>query len=152
MRAILLSLAVLALGASTASAAMPPNSASVSASTSKRGAPVALTIDLNYAMPCGNPGQTLTVQLPASMKVPPEIAPAAVRVNGVVPTTITTRGSTLRIAIATKQWIRCDVLGMGRLSVVIGAGAGLANPSSPGIYSFPVAIGRVLGAPRLRVV
>jgi hypothetical protein len=149
MRTILVSLVLLALGAAVAGAAR--NSASVAASTYKRGAPVALTFNLTYPMQCGNPGQNLTVRLPAGMTVPREIAPATVHVNGKVAKAVTLHGSTVSIAIAKKQWLTCDVLGMGKLSVVIAAGAGLTNPKTPGVYGFPVAIGTVLGTPKLRI-
>jgi hypothetical protein len=43
------------------------------------------------------------------------------------------------------------VLGIGKLSVVIGTRAGLANPKAAGVYGFPIAIGRVLGTPKLRI-
>jgi len=149
MRTLLATFVLFALGAATAGAA--GGTASVLASTSKRGAPVALTFHLSYPMPCGNPGQWLTVQLPSTMKLPPSIAPHTVHVNGTAAKTVTLHGSTVKISIAKKQWLTCDVRGMGKLSVVIAAGAGLANPSSPGIYGFPIAIGRVVGIPKLQV-
>jgi hypothetical protein len=149
MRLLLATLVLFALGAAAAGAA--GNTASVAASTSKHGAPVALTFRLLYPMQCGNPGRTLTVQLPTGMKLPPVIARQTVRVNGSAATSVTLRGSTVSIAIGKRQWLDCKLRGAGLLPVVIGAGAGLANPSSPGIYGFPVAIGTVLGIPRLRI-
>jgi hypothetical protein len=149
MRLLLATLVVFALGAAAAGAA--GNTASVAASTSTHGAPVALTFSLTYPMQCGNPGRTLTVQLPANMKLPPVIAPQTVRVNGSASTSVKLHGSTVSIAIGRKQWLDCKVRGAGTLSVVIAAGAGLANPRSPGVYGFPVAIGQVRGIPKLRV-
>ena len=149
MRPLFVTLVLFALGAAAAGAA--GNTASVAASTSKHGAPVALTFKLSYPMQCGNPGRTLTVQLPASMKVPPSIERQTVRVNGSAATSVKLRGSTVSIAIGSKQWLDCKVRGSGKLSVVITAGAGLANPSSPGVYGFPVAIDRILGNPKLRL-
>jgi hypothetical protein len=43
------------------------------------------------------------------------------------------------------------VLGIGSLSVVIGAKAGLANPRIAGVYSFRVAVGTIHGTPKLRI-
>ena len=151
MKAIVFGVALFALGAASATAAVPGNSASVVASTYKAGSPVALTFNLSYPMQCGNPGETLVVRLPAGMKVPASIGAAAVRVNGGTARSVTTHGSTVAIGIAKKQWITCDLLGMGKLSVVIGARAGLANPAAKGVYGFQVAIGPVRGTPKLRI-
>jgi hypothetical protein len=133
-------------------AALPTRGASVSASTYKAGAkPVALTFKLDYEMPCGNPGQTLAVQLPSNMGVPASISPGSVLVNGKTAKSVSRHGSTLSIAIAEKHWLRCNVLGFGSLSVVIGAKAGLANPRTPGVYGFRIAVGTVHGTPKLRI-
>ena len=151
MRAIVATLAVLALGATATVATAAPSSASVAASTYKPGAPVELTFNLNYPMQCGNPGRTLTVRLPAGMRAPARINPVAVRVNGAIPKSVTTNGSTVSIPIAEKQWLSCNLLGMGKLSVVIGTAAGLANPKSAGVYAFPIAVGAIRGTPTLRI-
>jgi len=149
MRTLLVGLAVFTFGAVAAGAA--GNTASVSASTSKAGAPVALTFSLTYPMPCGNPGQSLTVRFPSSMTFPREIAPESVRVNGHRAKTVTLKGSTVSIPIARKQWLNCGLRGMGKLSIVIAPGAGLANPKRPGVYGFPIAIGHLRGIPKLRI-
>jgi hypothetical protein len=137
--------------ASAAQAAAVANTASVTASTYDRGKPVALTFDLTYRMPCGAPGKTMTVLMPAGMKVPARINRRAVLVNGAPAGSVATQGSTVSISLARKQWITCNVLGPGTLSVVLGSKAGLANPGSPGIYRFPLAIGSVHGTPQLRI-
>ena len=102
-------------------------------------------------MPCGNPGQTLTVRLPSNMGVPASISPGAVLVNGKTAKSVSRHGSTLSIAIAEKNWLKCNVLGIGSISVVIGAKVGLANPRRAGVYGFRVAIGTIHGTPKLRV-
>ena len=151
MRAIVAVLAVLVLGATVSVAAAAPSSASVAASTYKPGAPVELTFNLNYPMECGNPGRTLTVRLPAGMRAPARINPVAVRVNGAIPKTVETNGSTVSIPIGVRQWLTCKLLGMGKLSVVIGTAAGIANPKTAGVYGFPIAIGTIHGTPVLRI-
>jgi hypothetical protein len=151
MRAIVATFALLLLGAGASVAAAGGSSASVTASTSKPGAPVELTFNLNYPMECGNPGRTLTVRLPAGMRAPDRISPGAVRVNGTKPKTVETHGSMVSIPIAQKQWLTCKLLGMGKLSVVIGTSAGLANPKAAGVYGFPIAIGAIRGTPTLRI-
>jgi hypothetical protein len=85
------------------------------------------------------------------MRAPARINPVAVRVNGAIPKSVTTNGSTVSISIAEKQWLSCNLLGMGKLSVVIGTAAGLANPKRAGVYGFPVAIGAIRGTPVLRI-
>ena len=151
MRAIVATLAVLLLGTGASVAVAARSSASVVASTYKPGAPVELTFNMSYPMQCGNPGRMLTVRLPAQMRTPARINPVTVRVNGAIPKTVKTNGSTVSIPIEQKQWITCDVLGMGKLSVVIGTAAGLSNPKTAGVYGFPIAIGAIRGTPMLRI-
>jgi hypothetical protein len=151
MKAIAATLAALACAAA-AQAGVPANTASVTASSYTKGAPVALTFNLKYKMPCGSPGKTMTVLMPAGMKVPATIERHAVRVNGVPASSVATHGRSVSIGLAKKQWLTCDVLGMGTLSVVLGPKAGLANPSTPGVYGFPLAIGPIKGTPQIRIV
>ena len=150
MKVFAAALAALACAAA-AQAGVAPNTASVSASSYSKGAPVALTFTLKYKMPCGSPGETMTVLMPSGMKVPRTIAARAVKVNGARASSVATHGSTVSIALAKKQWLTCNVLGMGDLSVVLGPKARLANPTTPGIYSFRLAIGSVKGTPQLRI-
>jgi hypothetical protein len=150
MKAIAASLAALACAAA-AQAGVPANTASVSASTYAKGKPVALTFSLKYKMPCGSPGKTMTLLMPAGMTVPARIERHAVLVNGAAASSVATHGLTVSIGLAKKQWITCDVLGMGTLSVVVGRKAGLANPVKPGVYGIRLAIGPIKGTPQLRI-
>ena len=151
MRAFVASIAVLVFGAAASVAAAGGSSASVVASTYKPGAKVELTFSMKYPMQCADPGRTLTIRLPAEMRTPARINPVTVRVNGAIPKTVKTNGSAVSIQIGQKQWITCDVVGMGNLSVVIGTAAGLTNPKTAGIYGFPIAIGAIHGTPQLRI-
>jgi hypothetical protein len=151
MRRLAVTLVVFALGAAVAGAAVPGNSASITASTSKRGAPVGLTFTFRYPMPCGNPGTRLVVRMPAGMTLPHSIAAGTVFVDGQVARPVSLEGSIVTIPIAKKQWLSCNLLGMDSLTVQIGTAAGLANPKRTGVYGFPIVIGTIHGTPKLRI-
>jgi hypothetical protein len=151
MKAFAASMAVLLFGAAASVAAAGGSSASVVASSYKPGAKVALTFSMKYPMQCADPGRTLVIRLPDGMSKPARINPVTVRVNGAIPKTVNTSGSAVSIQIGQKQWITCDLVGMGNLSVVIGTAAGLTNPKKTGVYGFPIAIGTIHGTPMLRI-
>jgi hypothetical protein len=151
VRAIVATFGLCLFGATASVATAGGGHASIGASTYEPGAPVALTFRMSYPMQCADPGRTLTVRLPTAMHTPARIEATAVRVNGAVPKTVELRGSTVSIGLAEKPWISCDLVAMGNLSVVIRARAGLTNPKSLGIYSFPIAIDGIHGTPKLRI-
>ncbi|HEX4520926.1 MAG TPA: hypothetical protein VH063_15200 [Gaiellaceae bacterium] len=139
--------------ASTAQAAFPSQSASVAASTYKPGARSALTFQMNYLMQCGNPGAgPLVLKLPTAIAIPASLGPSSVLVNGSPAASLKKHGSTLTVGIPQKTaGITCDVVALGKLTVVIPRAAGLHNPKANGIYSFRVTIGPLDVVPKIRI-
>jgi hypothetical protein len=145
--------ACLVTAAGTAQAALPAPSASVADSSHKPGAAAALTIVMNYEMQCGNPGAgPLLLKLPAAMTIPASLGPSRVLLNGSPAASVKTQASTLTIGIPQKTGgVTCDVIGPGKLTVVIPKTAGLRNPKANGTYTFRVAIGPLDVTPKLRI-
>ncbi len=139
--------------AATAQAALPPQSASVAASTYKAGARTALTVQANYLMQCGSPGAgPVLLKLPAAMTIPSSLGPGSVLVDGSPAASVKLRGSSLTVGIPQKTGgITCDVIGMGKLIIVIPRTAGLRNPAKNGIYAFRVTVGPIDLAPKIRI-
>ncbi len=144
---------LLSVVAAGAQAALPPQSASVAASTYKPGARSALTFVMNYLMQCGNPGAgPLVLKLPSAMTVPASLGRRSVIVNGSPAASVKQRGSTLTVGIPQKTGgVTCDVIAMGKLTVVIPRTAGLRNPKASGIYAFRVVVGPLDVVPKIRI-
>jgi hypothetical protein len=141
-------------GSSLAAVPLPPQSAGVSESTSTAGArPVALTFILRYQMQCGNPGKgPVTLTLPSAMTVPAKIAKSSVLLNGKTPPSVTSRGTKIVVGIAQPSFVTCDVIGVGKLTIVLKRSAGIGNPKTKGVYTFNVQVGKFIkGQPLMRV-
>lgn len=143
LRKLALAGAVALLAAAGASAAGGGATASLSkASAGARD--VALTIDLHdVALQCGRPNaRTLSIALPAAMRVPSSISAAAVRVGPRAPSSVATSGRTIEVFLpAPSHKVTCAVMELGTLRIDLSAAAGLGNPAKAGRYAFTVTAG-----------
>jgi hypothetical protein len=100
----------------------------------------AATIRLRAELQCGRlSSRTVTVHLPAAMKVPATIAASAVLVGGKPTASVKTTGSTVVITMPLPKGVTCMVLGPGTVAVTFTARVRLHNPASAGSYAFTVA-------------
>lgn len=140
LRKLALAGAVALLAAASASAA--GGGATASLSTTSAGArDVALTIELHdVALQCGRPdARTLTIALPAAMRVPSSIPASSVRVGARAPSSVATNGSAVEVSLpALSPKVMCDVIELATLRIQLTAGAGLGNPAKAGRYTFTV--------------
>ena len=140
LRKVALVGAVALLAASAASAA-----GGVSASLSKTSAgarDVGLTIELRpVALQCGRLGvRTLSITLPAAMRVPRSIPADAVQVGVQHVSSVATTGRTVVLSFSYPvHRMTCDSMVLGPLRIRFTAAAGLGNPSRAGTYAFAVA-------------
>jgi hypothetical protein len=144
---------LLSAGAAGAHAALPQPTASVSASSHEPGAETALTVVMSYEMQCGSPGAgPVLLTLPHGMSVPPSLGPSSVLVNGAPAVSVKVHGSLLTVGIPQRTGgIICDVIGPGKLTVVIPKTTGLRNPKTKGTYPFHVVIGPLDARPTIRI-
>jgi hypothetical protein len=100
----------------------------------------AATIRLHAELQCGRlSARSVTVHLPAAMKVPGTIAASAVLVGGKPAATVKSAGSTVAITMPVPKGVTCMVLGPGTVAVTFTARARLHNPAKAGSYAFSVA-------------
>jgi hypothetical protein len=124
---------VLATGAAAASGDMMLTASSHGA-TAKN---VRTTVVLQYDMQCGYPGfAPAQITLPGA--VPAHVARTAVLVNGKPARSVAVRGHTVVVGMPTRPQIICDVIGPGRLTVVLTSRARIANPANAGAYHVSV--------------
>jgi len=135
--------ALLAAGAARTGGAVLPQSASVTLSSAQAGArPVVLTLVLGYEMQCGYPGPgPVTIDLPAAERVPAQLAPSQVLVDGKPAPSVAIAGHAVSVGLAPPPQVMCDVIGPGKLTIEFGRAAGLGNPSRPGVYTLEAARG-----------
>lgn len=129
--------ALLLAGAPAAAALThPAGTATVSLSSNRTGAAVALTLKLSYAMQCGYPGPgPVLVEFPAQERVPGAIAAATVLVDGKRALGVRVSGHTVKIGLAPPPQVLCDLIAPGRLTIVLTRSAGLRNPTHAGRYT-----------------
>jgi hypothetical protein len=142
---------VLAASAWAAPAAGP---ATTALSSSKAGAKhVTLTISLTTELQCGRlmGSRTLAVTLPAKVKVPATVAPAAVTVGGKAASSVSVAGRAVTISLAPPRGMMCDSITTGLAKIVFLPAAGLGNPRAPGTYTVRVAHGNDAFAAPLKI-
>ena len=120
---------VLVTGAAAASGDMTVTASSHAAAAKS----VRLTAVLQYEMQCGYPGFT-PAQLTLPGVVPTRIARTTVLVNGKAARRVTVRGRVVSVGMPARPQIMCDVIGPGRLTIVLTPSAGVANPAKAGSY------------------
>jgi hypothetical protein len=138
----------IALGTATAAgAAILPAAASVALSTAKAGArPVTLSLQLRYEMQCARPGPgPLVIAFPAAERLPSQLDPADVLVNGHPATQVERNGRVVSVALPIQHGPLCDVIAPATLKVVFTRSAGLGNPMVAGTYSLTAHTPRVSG-------
>lgn len=137
---------VFATGAAASSADMSVTSSSYAAGA--RG--VRLTVVLRYEIQCGYPGAApVVLTLPG--RIPAKVRAATVLVDGKPTRSVTVHGHELTIAMPPRPAIMCDSITMGRLTLVLTAGAGVANPAAAGSYSVHASKGSLRFAARLAI-
>jgi hypothetical protein len=94
---------------------------------------VRTTIVLQYEMQCGYPGSA-PAQITLPGVVPAHIARTAVLVNGKPARSVAVRGHTVAVGMPARPQIMCDVIGPGRLTIVVRSRARIANPANAGAY------------------
>jgi hypothetical protein len=139
---------VVGASTSTTTAAAPSpsplaSSASVSVSSRRAGErPVALTLTLRYEMQCGYPGSgTLIVKLPAQEQLPASFAAGSALLDGKRAGVTLAAGKELRVALPARPGVMCDVIGPGKLTLVLTKVARLGNPARAGTYSVTASVG-----------
>lgn len=137
---------VFATGAVAASGDMSATSSSYAAGA--RG--VRLTVVLRYEIQCGYPGAT-PVELTLPGRVPAKVRTSTVLVNGKPTRSVTVHAHELTIAMPQRPKIMCDSITLGRLTLVLTAGAGVANPTAAGSYSVRASKGSLRFAARLAI-
>ncbi len=112
-------------------------SASLSISSSRAGErPVAVTLTLRYEMQCGNPGTgSLIVNLPAQEQLPASFPLASALLNGKHAHLTVAAGKELVVALPARRGVLCDVIGPGKLTLVLTKAAKLGNPVTAGPYA-----------------
>jgi hypothetical protein len=138
------------LVATTATAAgnvIQPATVSVALSTAKAGArPVALTLQLRYEMQCAHPGPgPVVIAFPAAEKLPAQLAPSDVLVNGHATAKAERNGRVVAVALPIQHGPLCDVMAPAVLKVVFTRGAALGNPPAAGTYSLTAKTPRARG-------
>ena len=135
-----------ATGAVAAGADMSVTSSSYAAGARA----VRLTVVLRYEIQCGYPGAA-PVELTLPGRVPATVRTSTVLVNGKPTRSVTVHGHDLTIAMPLRPQIMCDSITMGRLTLVLTAGAGVANPAAVGSYSVRASKGSLRFAARLTI-
>jgi hypothetical protein len=146
-------LAVLAIAGSAAASAEAesiatptrPASASATLSSSRAGArSVVLTLRMRYDMQCARPGPgPLIVTFPADERLPVQIAPGDVLVDGGPATDVHRSGRTVTVGLPIRHGPLCDVFAPAVLTVVFDRGARLGNPPQAGNYALAAQTPRV---------
>ena len=135
------------MGAAAASGNMTLT-ASSHASAAKN---VRTAVVLQYEMQCGYPGFT-PAQLTLPGTIPAHIARTAVLVNGKPAYAVTVRGHVVSVGMSPRPQILCDVIGPGRLTIVLTSRAGIANPAKAGAYRVTARKGSMVFSAQLAVV
>jgi hypothetical protein len=148
--------AVVVAGALAASAWAAPaaDPAATALSSSKAGAKhVVLTISFRTELQCGRlmGSRTLAVTLPAKVKVPATVAPAAVTVGGKAVSSVGVAGRAVTISLPPPRGMMCDSITTGLTKIVFLPAAGLGNPRAPGTYAVRVVHGADAFAAPLKI-
>lgn len=113
--------------------------------------PVTLTLSFPSALICGRVSGSIVVVLPRAARVPAEIAPSTVTVNGRSAGTVTVEGSTLTVLVPRPHGLTCMSIVEGTAKVVFTRGARLGNPARSGTYTVSVARGRSVMRTTLKI-
>lgn len=89
---------------------------------------VRVTAVMRYEMQCGYPG-VAPAQLTWPGAVPAHISPTTVLVNGKPARAVSVRGHRISVGMPSRPQVMCDVIGPGRLTIVLTSRAGVANPA-----------------------
>lgn len=148
--------AAVLIGSATAGAAGPPRIGPVGTvttiggtktprltaklSTTRAGAKrVALTLQLQTALVCGQAGPTaVVVELPAAARVPARLQRMSVAVGGRPPRAIAVKGRRVTISPARTPGVMCHSVTIGTLVIHFTHAARLENPRKPGRYAVVV--------------
>lgn len=134
-------LALLAIGAATATAATSPGATATLSSALPGARNVAVTIHFRSLLRCGLvPAASLQVRLPREMRVPKTIARTAVRVAGSEPATVRVAGTVVTLGLP-RSGISCMTMRLGTVAIQFARTAGLRNPTAGGSYDFTVVAG-----------
>jgi hypothetical protein len=107
----------------------------VKLSTARAGAAnVRLTVQVPAALRCGRPTGTLGIGFPKTETVPAAIGTGDVTVNGRKAAKVAVAGTSMVVTAPGTKGASCFSLVLGKMTVVVAAGAGLRNPSKPGTY------------------
>ena len=142
MRVLALTLATLALLATSASAAMPVGGATGAATPSTAGAkPARLKITLSLRLRCAKPGPAaIVVSLPRAWRVPNNVARAAVWIDSSHPEAVTVSRHTLTLQPVAPTGT-CNVISLGTITIKFTRAAKLGNPRKAGRYTIHASIG-----------
>jgi hypothetical protein len=137
-----LTLAALAVLATSASAAMPVGGAAAVATPQAAGAkPAALKVSLTLELRCAKPGPAaIAVSLPRAWRVPKAVARTAVWINGAHPEGVTVANHTLTLQPVAPSGT-CTVIAPGTIKVKLTRAAKLGNPRQAGRYTVRASIG-----------
>lgn len=137
---------VLGTGVAAGQPARVQDSVAVTLSTTRAGArSVTVTVSLRTELQCGRlVGGSLVLGLPAEEQVPRTIAAAAVRVGRQASGAVSVRGHALTVTVPRATGVLCDVIGPGRVDVVLTRTANVGNPGRRARYAITVRRGQLL--------
>lgn len=151
-RLLLLTAAVLAVLATSASAAMPIGGSAASATPGTAGAkPAVLKVSLSLELRCARPGPTpIVISLPYAWRVPRTVVLKAAWIDNLHPKAIDVSGHTLTLQPKTPRET-CTVIGPGTITVKFTRAAKLGNPRHAGHYTVRASIGTQDFSARVRI-
>lgn len=143
MRVPVLTLAALAVLATSASAAAPVGGATAVAAPQAAGArPAALKVSLSLELRCAKPGPAaISVSLPRAWRVPKAVARTAVWIDGSHPEGVSVSNHALMLRPVAPPGT-CTVMAPGTIKVKFTRAAKLGNPRKAGRYTVRASIGR----------
>lgn len=137
-----------ALATGAAAFAAPPGAegsgwAGATLSSAHAGArPVALVVSLHTELQCGKlRGGSLALTFPAAARLPRTVAPSAISVQGVRPSSVRLANRTLSITMPRPVGMTCMVIGPGIAKILVTRAAQLGNPAAAGAYTLSVRSG-----------
>lgn len=100
----------------------------------------AVTLTLTYPamLQCGRPRAAAGIHLPASVPLPSKIAASDVRMNGHLVASVVIRKHVLTVTAPRLTGMICDSITTGKVTLIVGAGARIANPARAGTYTASV--------------
>jgi hypothetical protein len=100
---------------------------------------VTLTVAISGELRCGRlSGRTVSLALPAQLRLPSTVAPSSVLVGGKPASAVRVVRRSLAIGLPVPTGVICNSIAPGTVKVVVARTADLGNPSKPGRYPLTI--------------